>query len=111
MRLLGLVTLESSGADSSGLTEASWRFQAALMFGSRNGMSLGGHCVRRTQFVSGRRCGDARSCPLHVPSTTEPYLPRRFIGIRNSIPIDMLSRIPTASLGKSDGEGPAPLEL
>ncbi len=32
--------LESSGADSSGLTDALPRFHAALMFGSRNGMSL-----------------------------------------------------------------------
>jgi hypothetical protein len=37
-----LAALESSGADSSGLTEAVMELSAALMFGSRNGMSLCG---------------------------------------------------------------------
>ena len=57
----GLVGLETSGADSSGLTEAMRSFYAAWMFGSRNSRSLWGHRVRLEQFVSGRRCGDARS--------------------------------------------------
>jgi hypothetical protein len=69
------------------------------MFGSRNSMSLDGHCVWPVQFVSGRWGGHFRSC--FVPLVAPPN--------RNSIPLDMLSRIPTASLGEPSGEGTAPL--
>jgi hypothetical protein len=41
-----LAALETSGADSSGLTEAVTEISAALIFGSRNSRSLGvGRCV------------------------------------------------------------------
>jgi len=35
-----VMTLKSSGADSSGLTQAVTEVSAAMMFGSRNGMQV-----------------------------------------------------------------------
>jgi hypothetical protein len=90
--------IESSGADSSGLTKALRKILTAMRFGSRNGTSLCGHCGSAWGFVSGRRCGDAKSRP-----------PRHTILARNSILLDMPSRIPTASLGEPSGEGSAAL--
>ena len=40
-----LVALESSGADSSGLTKAVTEISGSIEFGSRNSMSLCGRCV------------------------------------------------------------------
>src|SRR5579859_7648734 len=74
------------------------RYQAALRFGSRNSVSLWGRdgsawavCQRETMW----RCKTA-SPPCALPS-------------RSPIPLDVLSRIPTASLGEPSGEGSAPL--
>jgi hypothetical protein len=56
-----LAALESSGADSTGLTEAVLGILSRRWFGSRNGMSLCGRSGRHGQFVSGRRYRHARS--------------------------------------------------
>jgi hypothetical protein len=64
-----LAALESSGADSSGLTQTVMELSAALMFGSRNGMSLCGPCGRRGQVLA--RNGVAFLivlCPVVAPS-------------------------------------------
>jgi hypothetical protein len=75
------------------------RFRAAMRFGSRNSMSLGGRCSFGMGSLSaGDDVGDQGSCP-----------PRRGVLTRNSIPLDLLSRIPKASLGEPSGEGTAPL--
>jgi hypothetical protein len=58
-------------------------------------MSLGGRCVWPGQFNSGRRQG--LSDRALSRSSRHPN--------RNSIPLALLSRIPTASLGEPDGEG------
>jgi hypothetical protein len=62
-------------------------------------MSLGGRCSFGMGSLSaGDDVGDQGSCP-----------PRRGVLTRNSIPLDLLSRIPKASLGEPSGEGTAPL--
>jgi len=64
-----LVALETSGADSSGLTEAVTVICAVLMFGSRNSMSLCGRVVWR-EAVCQREA--MRRCKIASPVTCRP---------------------------------------
>ena len=90
-----------------------------MIFGSRNGMSLCGHCVRQKKFASTkqyeqadvsstwRRDTEMQDCPADV--ATRSILSDAPSGIENLSPLDLLSRIPTASLGEPSDEGSAPL--
>ena len=84
--------LETSGADSSGLTEAVLDIFAALMFGSRNSRSLCRRCDR-VKRVAARGDVEMQDCALSLLSLRPN---------RNPILRDLPSRIPTASLGEQE---------
>jgi hypothetical protein len=97
---VGLVALESSGADSSGLTQAMLEIYAALMFGSSE------QHVVVWAFVFGvgsLSAGDGAGISHHALSrlSRHPH--------RSPIPLDMLSRIPMRALVSRSDEGAAPL--
>jgi hypothetical protein len=72
-----------------------WRFYAALMFGSRNSMSLCGCCVGLGKFWQRETVRQDRSASFFQPVTPNQV----------PSPLDMLSRIPKASLDEPSGEG------